>query len=176
MSRQFVLPKLTAKGQLLETKVPRAMFDKPATSEQESQYESGEPQEFFGGKQSIGSILQQRKEQQAKVEEMMPELVSSNAESKPNKILIQELDSPTKNLLTCKVLPKAPFSFFSVEGCSNSYAMSAVVAYDPLTHKLLLSSSKHPETLLIPITESRIPKTVEAFYSESSGSLRVLLK
>lgn len=169
LSRQFNLPKLRAKGELEETKVPKAMLDKPAQEKSDEQ----KPVDFFAKSSSISSILHEQEDQQRQVEEIMPQLVST--EQKPKKVLIQEINRPQP--LTYKVESgSGRFSTFNVFGCSQDYAQNATVSYTPWSHQITLKSSFSTESLQLEIPESFIPKSLEAVYSDAPSCLRIVIK
>lgn len=174
LSRQFALPKLTAKGHLEETKVPKAMLaQQPPASVKE---EEGTGDDFFSNKTTISNILQQQHTQDERAQEIMSDIISSPPEKKPKKLLIQEIASSPVPTLTYKVEPHTPFSLFTVSGCSKDYAQSAFISYLPWSHEIFLQSSVSTNTLLMSIPENSIPKSLEAFYNDSSSCLRVVIK
>lgn len=89
LSRQFVLPKLAARGALEETKVPRAMLENPIAPGTGDSSTGGEPedaagsgQDFFSGKESIASILQkQRENESALTDAVIPAIESATGKS-----------------------------------------------------------------------------------------------
>lgn len=89
LSRQFVLPKLAARGALEETKVPRAMLENPIAPGTGDSSTGGKPedaagsgQDFFSGKESIASILQkQRENESALTDAVIPAIESATGKS-----------------------------------------------------------------------------------------------
>lgn len=198
LSRQFVLPKLAAKGTLEETKVPRAMLENPIVASSGNGQEtnrnegSGQDQDLFGSSKGIASILQQQQDQElALTEAVIPAIESATRKAispagtvssspvptsdlKPKKLLIQEIGSSneTAPVLSYKKLSEC---LYEVYGCSEEFAEGASVSYLPKTHALLLKSSAAFDTLTVNIAVAAVPGAIRALYNKKIGALRILV-
>lgn len=155
LSRQFTLPKMTAKGQLEQTRVPKAMFNQPTTITENT---------------DISSILEN--------DQIMPDLhLTPPPPPSSAKPLIQEISSSSTSF-TFKIEPhsKSPFSLFNIFGCSQNYVDSASVSYLPWSHQVFLQSSSSSDTLYLTIPENLIPKKVHAFYVDALECLRIVIE
>lgn len=178
LSRQFALPKLTAKGKLLETKVPKEMFEKPATLPKTDEVVPLQQPGFFSGQQSIGSLIEQQRNEDisGSGDAVLPSAITEQ-QAKPKKPLIQEIQpNSSASPLSYRLLSNSPFSIFSIRGCSETAAASLDVSYQLSSHEVRVSTLDSKSTpLLIPVPEPHIPKSIQAVFNSSTSDLRIRL-
>jgi hypothetical protein len=147
LSRQFVLPKLAAKGILEETKVPRAMLETPITPGSssgsgkggETEEAAGHGQDFFGGKESIGSILQKQRENESALSDAVVPAIESATGKSVNSTTSVATTTPGTRKTTHSVslpvttsIPKRPL----IQEISSSSSSSSNESVPRLSYKI----------------------------------------
>lgn len=178
LSRQFVLPKLSAKGKLDETRVPRAMLENPAVTSDEEEYPASAAQSFFEAESVAGVLAREREMGEQMVQQQLLPTEVPGTSQKAAKPLIQEIESDNfsvekNDLFRYKLIKKG---LYEIYGCPLDYVEKASVSYLKATHEILLENSESFNTLRISLISNDIPKRVRSEFSKVSGTIRILVE